>query len=261
MKKILLLIAVLCTVQMANAQKVFSLHTVKIEGDLKAFEKLETELNAKAAQEAVNKGDILYWGLFKIQQFNQLEIPGEYNYVFVQWANSIDDLLGPKSAWWLNASKVLTPLEIEQTKSLQASFKWTKDMRNIFVVDDEAYEAGGHAEYFQFNFGRPVDKAGFIAENKALWKPFFVKNMSKMNMKVWGVGRRLTFPTKDTSYNTIMSWDGFTSLEDIMKFRIGGTPIPGYNEVIQKSKMTTYIPEGFTYSPIFKVLKGTTAKN
>jgi len=24
--------------------------------------------------------------------------------------------------------------------------------------------------------------------------------------------------------------------------------------------MTTYIPEGFTYSPIFKVLKGTTAK-
>jgi hypothetical protein len=45
-----------------------------------------------------------------------------------------------------------------------------------------------------------------------------------------------------------------------MKFRIGGTPIPGYNEVIQKSKMTTYIPEGFTYSPIFKVLKGTTAK-
>jgi hypothetical protein len=245
---------------MANAQKVFSLHTVKIEGDLKAFEKLETELNAKAAQEAVNKGDIIYWGLFKIQQFNQLEIPGEYNYVFVQWANSIDDLLGPKSAWWLNASKVLTPLEIEQTKSLQASFKWTKDMRNIFVVDDEAYEAGGHAEYFQFNFGRPVDKAGFIAENKALWKPFFVKNMSKMNMKVWGVGRRLTFPTKDTSYNTIMSWDGFTSLEDIMKFRIGGTPLPGYAEVIQKSKMTTYIPEGFTYSPIFKVLKGTTAK-
>jgi hypothetical protein len=84
--------------------------------------------------------------------------------------------------------------------------------------------------------------------------------MSKMNMKVWGVGRRLTFPTKDTSYNTIMSWDGFTSLEDIMKFRIGGTPLPGYAEVIQKSKMTTYIPEGFTYSPIFKVLKGTTAK-
>jgi hypothetical protein len=45
-----------------------------------------------------------------------------------------------------------------------------------------------------------------------------------------------------------------------MKYRIGGTPLPGYNEVIQKSKMGTYIPEGFTYMPIFKVLKGTTAK-
>lgn len=259
MKKILLLIAVLCMVQIANAQKVFSLHAVKIEGDLKAFEKLETELNVKAAQEAVNKGDIIYWGLFKVQQFNQLDIPGDYNYVFVQWANNIDDLLGSKSAWWNNVNKVLTPAEIEQTKTLGAAFKWTKDMRNLFVVEDEAY-GQGNAEYFQFNFGRPVNTGGFIAENKSLWKPFFVKNMSKMNMKVWGVGRRLTFPTMETSHNTIMSWDGFTSLEDLMKFRIGGTPLPGYNEVIQKSKMGSYIPEGFTYMPIFKVLKGTTPK-
>jgi hypothetical protein len=259
MKKILLLIAVLCTVQIANAQKVFSLHAVKIEGDLKAFEKVETELNAKAAQEAVNKGDILYWGLFKIQQFNQLDIPGDYNYVFVQWANNIDDLLSTKSAWWNNANKVLTQSEIEQSKTLSASFKWTKDMRNLFVVDDEAYDQG-NAEYFQFNFGRPVNTGGFIAENKALWKPFFVKNMNKMNMKVWGVGRRLTFPTMDSSHNTIMSWDGFASLEDIMKFRIGGAPLPGYAEVMQKTKMASYIPDGFTYSPIFKVLKATSSK-
>ncbi len=152
MKKILLLIAVLCTVQIANAQKVFSLHTVKIEGDLKAFEKLETELNIKAAQEAVNKGDVLYWGLFKIQQFNQLEIPGEYNYVFVQWANSIDDLLGSKSAWWMNVNKALTPAEIEQTKTLGASFKWTKDMRNIFCEKHEQNEYEGLGRRKKINF-------------------------------------------------------------------------------------------------------------
>ena len=81
-----------------------------------------------------------------------------------------------------------------------------------------------------------------------------------MNMKVWGVARRLTFPTMETSHNTIMSWDAFSSLEDLMKYRIGGAPLPGYAEVAQKTKMATYMPDGFTYAPIFKVLKGTTAK-
>ena len=259
MKKILLLIAVLCTVQIANAQKVFSLHAMKIEGNLEAFEKVETELHSKVAQDAVNKGDVLYWGLFKVTQFNAGEVPGDYNYVFVQWANNIDDLLSTKSGWWNNVDKVLSSSEQEQRKTLIASYKAVKDARNVFVVEDEAYDQG-NATYFQFNFGRPANTAGFIAENKALWKPFFVKNMSKMNMKVWGVARRLTFPTMETSHNTVMSWDAFSSLEDLMKYRIGGTPLPGYAEVIQKTKMATYMPDGFTYAPIFKVLKGTTAK-
>ncbi len=80
-----------------------------------------------------------------------------------------------------------------------------------------------------------------------------------MNMKVWGVARRLTFPTMETSHSTVMSWDAFSSLEDLMKYRIG-LKIPGYTEVVQKSKMKTYMPDGFTYSPIFKVLKATIVK-
>jgi hypothetical protein len=117
MKKIILIIAVLFTVQITNAQRVFTLHAVKIEGNTDAFEKVETELNAKVAQEAVNKGDILYWGLFKVTKFNSGDIPGDYNYVWVQWANSIDDLLSQKSNWWNNSDKVLTPAEMEQRKT------------------------------------------------------------------------------------------------------------------------------------------------
>jgi hypothetical protein len=56
-----------------------------------------------------------------------------------------------------------------------------------------------------------------------------------------------------------MSWDSFSSLEDLMKYRIG-LNIPGYTEVVQKSKMSTYMPDGFSYAPVFKVLKGTTSK-
>jgi len=259
MKKIILMIAVIFTVQLVNAQRVYSLHAVKIEGNTDAFEKVETELNAKVAQDAVNNGDVLYWGLFKVNKFNNSVEPGEFNYVWVQWANSIDDLLSAKSAWWNNSSKVLTPEEIDQRKSLSSTYKSVKDERNIFVVEDQASDNSGPATYFQFNFGRPANVSGFIEENKALWKPFFVKNMSKMNMKGWGVARRLTFPTLETSQSTVMSWDSFSSLEDLMKYRIG-LNIPGYTEVVQKSKMSTYMPDGFSYAPVFKVLKGTTSK-
>jgi hypothetical protein len=258
MKKLILLIAVLCTVQIANAQRVFSLHAVKIEGNTAAFEKLEAELHAKVAQEAVDKGDVLYWGLFKVNKFNSTVEPDEYNYVWVQWANSIDDLLSTKSAWYSNIDKALSLEEKEQSKTLSASFKAVKDSRNIYVVEDEAYDLG-NAAYFQFNFGRPANVDGFIAENKTLWKPFFVKNMSKMNMKAWGIARRLTFPTMENSHNTVMTWDAFSSLEDLMKFRIG-IKLPGVAELSQESKMGTYMPDGFTYAPVFKVLKGTTAK-
>ena len=78
MKKYILIIAVLCTVQITNAQRVFSLHAVRVEGNTAAFEKAETEINAKVAQEAVNKGDILYWGLFKVNKFNSGFDSGEY---------------------------------------------------------------------------------------------------------------------------------------------------------------------------------------
>jgi hypothetical protein len=259
MKKIILIITVLFTVQLTNAQRVYSLHAVKIEGNTEAFEKVETEINAKVAQDAVNKGDVLYWGLFKVNKFNNSFEPGEYNYVWVQWANSIDDLLSAKSSWWNNSSKVLTPEELDQRKTLSSTYKGVKDERNIFVVEDDAYDNNINKEYYQFNFGRPANVASFIEENKTLWKPFFVKNMSKMNMKAWGVARRLTFPTLESSHSTVMSWDAFASLEDLMKYRIG-LNIPGYAEVVQKSKMSTYMPDGFSYAPVFKVLKGTTSK-
>ena len=63
----------------------------------------------------------------------------------------------------------------------------------------------------------------------------------------------------ETSHNTVMSWDAFASLEDLMKYRIG-LQFPGSDEASKKTKMSTYMPDGFSYMPIFKVLKGTTAK-
>jgi len=251
MKKILLIVAVvLITVTNVNAQKVFSLHAVRVEGNIAAFEKSQA-LDAKVAQDAVNKGDIGFWAVLKAERFDGLDDEKGYNYVFVQWANSIDDLLSTKSAWWNNQSKVLSAAEQEESKTLSATFNWTKDSRNIFVAEDGISGSGG--EYVQFNFGRPTNISGFIAENKALWKPFYEKNMAKLNMGGWGVARRLTTGS-DADSPTIMSWDGFKTLSDLMKYRIG-FPLP--KEMTDKSKMSQYMPNGFSSQPIFSIMKYT----
>lgn len=251
MKKILLMVAVVLTsVAYVNAQKVFSIHAVRVEGNIAAFEKSQA-LDAKVAQDAVNKGDVGFWAALKVEKFDAFDDEKGYNYVFVQWANSIDDLLSTKSAWWNNKSKVLSAAEQEELKTLSATFTWTKDARDVFVAEDGVSGTGG--DYVQFNFGRPANVSGFIAENKALWKPFYEKNMTKLNMGGWGVARRLT-TGNDSDSPTIMSWDVFKTMNDLMKYRIGFA-LP--KEMTDKSKMSQYIPNGFSSQPIFSFVKYT----
>lgn len=251
MKKIFLIVAVvLYSVTNLSAQKIFSLHAVRIEGNIAAFEKSQA-LDAKVAQDAVNKGDIGFWAVLKVEKFDAIDDEKGYNYVFVQWSNSIDDFLSSKSAWWNNKSKVLSATEQEELKTLSATFTFAKDTRNVFVSEETVSGSGG--DYIQFNFGRPLNVAGFIAENKTLWKSFYEKNMTKLNMGGWGVARRLT-TGNDNDSPTVMSWDLFKTLNDLMKYRIG-FPVP--KEMTDKSKMSQYIPNGFTSQPVFSFIKHT----
>ncbi len=49
----------------AQVYQTFSMHFVKIEGDLKAFETVQSEYMQKVAQNAVNNGDIAFWAFLK----------------------------------------------------------------------------------------------------------------------------------------------------------------------------------------------------
>jgi SOS response regulatory protein OraA/RecX len=51
-----------------------------------------------------------------------------------------------------------------------------------------------------------------------------------------------------------MSWDGFKTMNDLMKYRIGFT-LP--KEMTDKSKMSQYMPNGFSSQPIFSIMKYT----
>lgn len=252
MKKIISLLAiVLISINVAQAQRVFSLHALRVEGNLQNFEKTQ-KIQSKVAQAAVNNGDISGWIFLQTVKFDALDDENGFNYVFAQSANSVDQLLDTKFAWWNNNAKVLSKEEQDELALLTTSFKVTKDEINVFVTEDDLPGAG---EYVQFNFGRPANVTGFVAENKALWKPFFKDNMAKLNMGGWGVSRRLTSGTS-LERNTIMTWDVFKSMNDLMKFRIG-FPLP--KEILDKSKMAQYDPNGFTLQQIHKVLAYTTA--
>ena len=67
MKKIFFSFLVLFSVSLSYAQvyQVFSMHMVRVEGDLKAFEKVQSIYMQKVAQNAVENGDIAFWAFLK----------------------------------------------------------------------------------------------------------------------------------------------------------------------------------------------------
>ena len=115
------------------------------------------------------------------------------------------------------------------------------------IFQDEVSIAKGLGKIIQFNFARPKDLNGFIAENKSLWKDHFDSNMEKMGMVNWGVGRKLA--PLNSKWSTAVTWDMFNSLEELMKYRANTTLDP---MVAKNSKMATLNPDGFSSQPIFQ---------
>ena len=79
-----------------------------------------------------------------------------------------------------------------------------------------------------------------------LWKNYFTKNMTKMGVVNWGVGRKIA----PTGMNTpsVSTWDMFDSLENLMKY------IAEFSFPLDMAKMSSHNPNGWKYSPIFNAI-------
>ena len=247
MKKILLLLTLVSSFTSAQVYQTFSMHFVRVDGDLQAFEKVQSMYMQKVAQNAVEKGDIAFWAFLRRVTMDNIDDEKRKNYLFVQSNKNITAMLSDKNSWWENASKVLSKEEQEIVAALDKSYTWVEDGRHIFV--DEVSIAKGLGNFIQFNFARPKNLNGFISENQTLWKNFFTANMDKMNMVNWGVGRKIA--PLSAEWSTVVTWDMFESLEDLMKYRVGEGPTPPSS----KSKMGVYNPDGFRNQVIFQPLK------
>jgi hypothetical protein len=259
MKHLFLFIALFLTTNFSIAQEgvIVTMHAALVEGDLQAFEEVESKYMQKVAQYAAEKGDILAWNLLKAVQLDGINDEQQYNYMFVQSNKTVEDILDPKNMFWNLASSVLTEKEQADLAELQKKFTWTKDVHVVYRIDSGLWMTNDPADYegsaIQFNFAKPKDAPAFLAENASLWKPFFAENGAKMNMLSWGTAQKI-HPTGD-EWASVMTWDMFSSLADLFKYRLGD----GVEYPLDQSNMGEINPDGFYQVATWYWLAGASA--
>ena len=98
MKKLLSLIVLISTFASAQVYQTFSMHFVRVEGDLEAFEKVQSIYMHKVAQDAVEKGDISFWAFLKRIGMDNIDDEKKKNYLFVQSNRDITAMLSDKNS-------------------------------------------------------------------------------------------------------------------------------------------------------------------
>jgi hypothetical protein len=249
MRKLFISMVLFLSTYMIQAQEygVYSMHFVRIEGNTENFEKVQSMYMQKVAKQAAEKGEISFWAFLKHVPMDNIDDEERYNYVFIQSMASIEAMLSEKNNWWNQADSVLSSEEQAIVSALSATHTWTADSRHIYL--DEGSIAKGLGGFIQFNFARPENVEGFIQENLTLWKPYFEKNMDRMGMVNWGVGRKLAPLGAD--WAKVSTWDMFNTLEELMNYRIG-YEMP--TDLLKKSKMADFNPNGFMMMPIFEMI-------
>ena len=233
MKKIILLLAFLL-VGTVEAQYYYIMYVSVESEDVAEFERKEIDYWSEVAKSRIKKGDQNFWALMrKVGTAGNNSV----NYAFVNGFPSIAKMANPSwdasSLGNVHPSDAVSPYEIYE-------------LHNYKILNS----LNGEGKFYIFNYARPKNLNGFISENQNIWMPYHKRNIAKGNtgMTDWGMGYRL-YPVGQNE-STIMTWDGFASLEDAMEALdvSDWTPPKG-------SKMDEYDPEGFRLRVIWEQVK------
>ena len=105
------------------------------------------------------------------------------------------------------------------------------------------------SEYLILNFASPNDVNQQMEETKKYVIPHFKKNMDKHGMVGWGLATKITPQGKE--YSSMMTYDSYSNLSDVMKHLAGygvieglpfekfGDPIEWENRYILKVILST----------------------
>lgn len=245
MRKSLLLVASLIFTVSTYAQIAFLQYRVVPADKDAEFVERETKYWSKVAKAAVDQGNMLGWSLWRKVGVTEEGAP---NYVFVNNYESADKM-DPAKIWNEENLKKMgaDPADVETDS-------FTTIWATYYMQLEDMIE--GDYTYAVVNYAQPADRTGFIEENKALWKPLHEQNIkNKTNgMTSWGL-MSTTYPRGQNARFSCFTWDGFMSLADALNYLSYSSPSDTegpWTEVMNKSKMGEYNPDGFVYSIIYE---------
>ncbi|MBL7471278.1 hypothetical protein [Robertkochia sediminum] len=213
------------------------------------FVEKETQYWSKVAKAAIKEGKMSGWSLWRKIGVTHEDAP---NFVFVNtfenpaamyaddvWANleAIEEILG------------VNPATVETNSFTTVTFD--------YVMQLEAMVPGDY-KYALVNYAMPEDRNAFIQENINLWRPFHKANIDKgeMGMTCWGM-MSVMYPTGNKARFSVMTWDGFNLLKDVMnylRYQPQSEITPEWEAIMSKTKMGDILPNGFEWSIVYELV-------
>ena len=137
----------------------------------------------------------------------------EPNYLWIHVFDSYEDMTAGNQ-WW-NNSKEKYGID---PSILYSGFNGTTG-GFYYWQTEKAIESDVKAQYLILNFARPKDLNSVMEVNQDVEK-HFKKNLVKSGMTGWGYATRIA-PQNSTN-GTIMFWDVYDNLTNVMKHMAGG---------------------------------------
>lgn len=247
MKKSLLLIASMILTFSAFGQIAYLQYRVVPADKEGEFVERETKYWSQVAKAAIEQGNLVGWSLWRKVGVTEEGAP---NYVFMNVYESADKM-DPSKVWTdENVQKMgANPDDVETNSFTTVAFDYYMQLEDAIQ---------GNNTYAIVNYAKPEDRTGFIEENKTLWKPLHENNIKNGSngMISWGVMSTI-YPTGVNARFSCLTWDGFNTMADALKYMSYSSPNPDQGEtewskVISKSKMNEILPDGFQYRIIYE---------
>ena len=211
-----------------NAQY-YSITYVNVPAENQAeFARIETQYWSKVAKSNIDAGKQVAWGLVAAVG----GVPNGWTHAFINVFETPEDLANANQNWNSEAVIGISSSEINTVPLTDGGFSYQN-----WAVHTSIPGPRSEGRVTVWNFARPKNLAGFIDENKNLWKKQFENDMG--GRISWGLGLKLN--NRSNNLSTVMTWDSYPSLADALKAlnTYGG-------EWPRQSKMQEYDPDGWT---------------
>lgn len=247
MKKLLMLLTIVFTTSMF-AQNIVHIQYRHVASENEAeFEALETEHWSKIKKNAINNGDMLVSAFFRV--YGRTDDETKPTHAFVQVFKSFEQYENQMKIW----------NNTEQILGFNPALASTYDISKTLYNDTYKLVAElpmGEFKYAVWNLAKPKDFNGFVNENLNLWMPYFKKNLGKDGARTgWGILARVHPKGRDES--SIITYDHYKDLSSALSSLSPMDAVSNkeVDELLSKSKMSKYDPDGFRYTNIWELIE------